>query len=84
MMLDTSTLRVALAVVTLTLLCLFYFITYRRTRSPFSGWWCSALLLFLTGSASYLLDGTVYQAWANPLCNTLLVGGAVDMLAGSL
>ena len=83
MMLDTSTLRVALAVVTLTLLCLFYFITFRRTRSPFSAWWCSALLLFLTGSASYLLDGTVHQAWANPLGNTLLVGGAGAMWAGA-
>ncbi len=83
MMLDTSTLRVALAVVTLTLLCLFYFITYRRTRSNFSGWWCAALLLFLTGSASYLLDGTVHQAWANPLGNTLLVGGAGAMWAGA-
>jgi len=82
-MLDTSTLRVALAVVTLTLLCLFYFITFRRTRSPFSAWWCSALLLFLTGSASYLLDGTVHQAWANPLGNTLLVGGAGAMWAGA-
>jgi len=83
MMLDTSTLRVALALVTLTLLCLFYFITFRRTRSPYSGWWCSALLLFLTGSASYLLDGTVHQGWANPLGNTLLVGGAGAMWAGA-
>lgn len=83
MMLDTATLRVALAVVTLTLLCLFYFITYRRTRSPYSGWWCSALLLFLTGSASYLLDGTPHQVWANPLGNTLLVGGAGAMWAGA-
>ncbi len=83
MMLDTSTLRVGLAVVTLTLLCLFYFITFRRTRSPYSGWWCSALLLFLTGSASYLLDGTVHQQWANPLGNTLLVGGAGAMWAGA-
>src|SRR6478736_3192657 len=82
MMLDTSTLLVALAVVTLTLLCLFYFITFRRTRSPFSGWWCSALLLFLTGSSSYLLDGTVHQVWANPLGNILLVGGAGAMWAG--
>ncbi len=83
MTLDTSTLRAALAVVTLTLLCLFYFITFRRTRAPFSGWWCSALLLFLTGSASYLLDGTIHQVWANPLGNTLLVGGAGAMWAGT-
>lgn len=83
MMLDISTLRVSLAVVTLTLLCLFYFITFRRTRSSYSGWWCSALLLFLTGSASYLLDGTVHQTWANPLGNILLVGGAGAMWAGA-
>jgi diguanylate cyclase (GGDEF)-like protein len=83
MMLDTSTLRVSLAMVTLTLLCLVYFITFRRTRSTFSGWWCCALLLFLTGSASYLLDGTVHQVWANPLGNTLLVGGAGAMWAGA-
>ncbi|WP_400159514.1 GGDEF domain-containing protein [Arthrobacter sp. BPSS-3] len=83
MVLDTSTLRVSLAVVTLTLLFLFFFITYRKTRSAYSAWWCSALLLFLTGSASYLLDGTVHQEWANPLGNTLLVGGAGAMWAGA-
>lgn len=83
MELDTSTLRVSLAVVTLTLLFLFFFITYRKTRSAYSAWWCSALLLFLTGSASYLLDGTVHQEWANPLGNTLLVGGAGAMWAGA-
>lgn len=83
MVLDTSTLRVSLAVVTLTLLFLFFFITYRKTRSAYSAWWCSALLLFLTGSASYLLDGTVHQEWANPLGNTLLVAGAGAMWAGA-
>jgi diguanylate cyclase (GGDEF)-like protein len=83
MMLDTSTLRVSLALVTLTLLCLFFFITFRKTRSAYSGWWCSALLLFLTGSASYLMDGTANQCWANPLGNTLLVGGAGAMWAGA-
>jgi hypothetical protein len=52
MMLDIPTLRVAFAVVALTLLLLFYFITFRRTRSAFSGWWCLALLMFLTGCAA--------------------------------
>ena len=76
MLLDTSTLRVALAVVDLTLLLLFYFSTYRRTRSTYSGWWCLALLLFLAGNAAYLLNGTVQQWWANSSGNVLLVSGA--------
>lgn len=83
MMLDTATLRFCLAVVDLTLLLLFYFITYRRTRSAYSGWWCLALLLFLAGNAAYLLDGTAHQLWANPLGNVLLVGAAVSIWAGS-
>ncbi|CAH0284977.1 MULTISPECIES: GGDEF domain-containing protein [unclassified Arthrobacter] len=82
MMLDTATLRVALALVDLTLLMLFYFITFRRTRSPYSGWWCMALLLFLVGNAAYLLDGTVHQGWANPAGNVLLVAGAASIWAG--
>ncbi len=82
MMLDTATLRVALALVDLTLLMLFYFITFRRTRSPYSGWWCMALLLFLVGNAAYLLDGTVHQAWAIPAGNVLLVAGAASIWAG--
>ncbi len=83
MTLDTATLRVCLAVVDLTLLLLFYFITYRRTRSAYSGWWCLALLLFLAGNAAYLLDGTAHQLWANPLGNVLLVAAAVCIWSGS-
>ncbi|MDN4643797.1 GGDEF domain-containing protein [Arthrobacter sp. PsM3] len=83
MMLDTATLRVALAVVDLTLLLLFYFITFRRTRSAYSGWWCLALLLFLSGDAAYLLDGTPHQVWSNPLGNLLLVAGAASIWAGA-
>ncbi|WP_026539528.1 GGDEF domain-containing protein [Arthrobacter sp. 9MFCol3.1] len=82
MMLDTATLRVALALVDLTLLMLFYFITFRRTRSPYSGWWCMALLLFLVGNAAYLLSGTVHQVWANPAGNVLLVAAAASIWAG--
>ncbi|MDI3195415.1 GGDEF domain-containing protein [Pseudarthrobacter sp. AL07] len=83
MMLDTGTLRVASGVVTLTLLLLFYFITFRHTRSAYSAWWCAALVLFLTGSAAYLLDGTVHQVWANPLGNSVLVTGAASVWAGA-
>ena len=83
MMLDTATLRVALAVVDLTLLLLFYFITFRRTRSTYSGWWCLALLFFLSGNAAYLFDGTPHQVWGNPLGNVLLVAGAASIWAGA-
>ena len=83
MMLDVATLRVALAVVDLTLLLLFYFITFRRTRSTYSGWWCLALLLFLSGNAAYLMDGTPHQVWTNPLGNVLLVAGAASIWAGA-
>jgi diguanylate cyclase (GGDEF)-like protein len=83
MVLDTATLRVGLAVVDLTLLLLFYFITFRRTRSAYSGWWCMALLLFLSGNAAYLFDGTVHQVWANPSGNVLLVSGAACIWAGA-
>jgi diguanylate cyclase (GGDEF)-like protein len=82
-MLDTPTLRVAFAVVALTLLLLFYFNSYRRTRAAYSGWWCLALILFLTGSAAYLLDGTVHQVWANPLGNILLVAGSASVWSGA-
>jgi len=83
MMLDTATLRVVLALVTLTLLLLFYFITFRRTRAAYSGWWCMALLLFLAGTSAYLLNGTVHQVWANPSGNILLVAGSASIWAGA-
>ena len=82
-MLETASLRVAFGVVALTLLVLFYFVSYRSSRSSYCGWWCAALGLFLAGSALYLLDGTSQQVWANPLGSTLLVGGACSVWAGT-
>ncbi|WP_210479285.1 PP2C family protein-serine/threonine phosphatase [Naasia sp. SYSU D00948] len=82
-MLDALTLRVAFAVAALTLLLLFFFVTFRGTRSRYSLWWCIALALFLTGSSAYLLDGTEHQVWANPLGNVLLVAGAVGVWSGA-
>jgi hypothetical protein len=79
MILDTATLRVAFAAMALILALLFYFSTFRSTRSPYSAWWCAALLLFLSGSASFLLNGTPQQVWANPLGNFLLVSGAAGV-----
>ncbi|MET4591767.1 GGDEF domain-containing protein [Arthrobacter sp. 754] len=83
MVLDTATLRVAFGIMALVLGLLFYFSSYRYTRSPYSGWWCLALVFFLAGSASFLLDGTPHQWWANPLGNVLLVHGGVAVWAGA-
>ncbi|MHA7263380.1 GGDEF domain-containing protein [Arthrobacter sp. TMN-37] len=83
MPLDTSTLRVAFGVVALIQLVLFYLVTFRRTRSAYSAWWCAAIGLFLAGSAAFLLDGTIHQRWANPLGNTLLVAGAAAVWAAA-
>ena len=83
MTLDTTTLRVAFGFVALTLMVLFYFVSFRTSRSAYCGWWCIALALFLAGSAAYLLDGTSQQMWANPLGSTLLVAGACSVWAGT-
>lgn len=82
MVLDTGTLRVAFAIVAVVLLVLFLG-SFLRTRSPYSGWWCVALLNFLTGAVLFLLNGTVHQPWANPSGNTLLVLGAASVWAGA-
>ncbi|MEO6605216.1 MAG: GGDEF domain-containing protein [Aeromicrobium sp.] len=81
--LDTTTLRVAFSVAALTMLLLFYFVTYRLTRSGYSGWWCAALTWFLVGSAAFILNGTDQQQWANPSGNTLLVLGAASAWAAT-
>ncbi|GER21723.1 hypothetical protein NCCP1664_02200 [Zafaria cholistanensis] len=83
MVLDTLTLRVAFGAVALTLFLLFYFDTYRRTRSAYSFWWSAAIALFLAGSSAYLLNGTIHQIWANPLGNVLAVLGAGSVWAGA-
>lgn len=80
---DTSTLRVAFAVLALTMLVLFYLITYRGTRSEFCGWWCVSLAMFLAGSSAYLLDETDQQVWSNPLGNVLIVLGGVAVWNGT-
>ena len=83
MVLDTVTLRIAFALMALALGLLFYFSAYRTTRSPYSAWWCLALVFFLSGSAAFLLDGTPHQWWANPLGNVLLVHGGVAVWASA-
>ncbi|WP_104045597.1 GGDEF domain-containing protein [Arthrobacter sp. ZGTC412] len=83
MVLDTATLRIAFGLMALVLVLLFYFSAYRTTRSPYSGWWCLALVFFLSGSACFLLDRTPHQVWANPLGNVLLVHGGIAVWAGA-
>jgi diguanylate cyclase (GGDEF)-like protein len=82
-MLDTASLRVAFGVVALTMLALFYFVTYRTTRSAYSAWWCAALGLFVPGASLYLFNETDHQVWANPLANVLVVSGAASVWAGA-
>jgi diguanylate cyclase (GGDEF)-like protein len=82
-MLDTASLRVTFGVVALTMLALFYFVTYRSTRSAYSAWWCAALGMFVSGASLYLFNGTVNQVWANPLANVLVVSGAAAVWAGA-
>ena len=81
--LDTATLRIAFGFMALALTALFYFCTYRPTRSPYSKWWCVALMFFLGGSVCFLLNGTVAQVWANPLGNVMLVSGVLSVWAGA-
>ncbi|WP_035741421.1 GGDEF domain-containing protein [Arthrobacter sp. MA-N2] len=80
--LDPVSLKIALGVVAFTL-CLLFFTSFRRTRSPYSGWWCLALVFLLSGNVAYLLSGTSLQIWAPLLGNTLLVAGAFSVWAGS-
>ena len=82
-MLDTASLRVAFAVVALAVLVLFYFATYRRSRSAFTGWWILSLLLFVGSAALFLLNGTPAQVVANPAGNTAAVAGAATVWAAA-
>lgn len=80
---DTATLRVAFGLVAGCVLILFYGVTYRSTRSAYSGWWCASLSLFIGGALLYLLNGTALQVVANPLGNALGVLGAACVWAGA-
>ena len=74
--LDTATLRVAFGVLGLCVVVLSYGVTYRTTRSSYSGWWCVSLGLFFVSALLFLGNGTDVQVVANPLGNTLAVLGA--------
>ncbi|WP_436699474.1 diguanylate cyclase [Nocardioides sp. BYT-33-1] len=81
-MLDTVTLRVAFGLVAICVLVLFYGVTYRSTRSSYSGWWCASLAFFVVSALLFLCNGTPAQVVANPLGNTTGVLGAACVWAG--
>jgi len=83
MVLDTTSLRITFALMALALVLLFYFCTFRPTRTPYSGWWCVALALYLAGSGCFLFNHTPHQVWANPLGNALLVTGGMAVWTGA-
>ncbi|QBX55331.1 GGDEF domain-containing protein [Nocardioides seonyuensis] len=66
-MLDNTSLRAALALLMCTLLVLFYFITYRTSRSAFAGWWCVTLATLMGGSLAYLTVDSAHARWTIPL-----------------
>lgn len=74
--LDTATLRVTFAVLGLCVVVLSYGVTYRATRSSYSGWWCVSLGLFLVSALLFLANGTDVQVVANPMGNAVAVLGA--------
>ena len=80
-MLDLLSLKLALAVVTLTLWVLFLG-SYRRTRSLYSAYWSAALGCWLAGNGAYSLKETDWSWAANPFGNALLVAGAYGVWAG--
>lgn len=65
--LDTFTLRVVFGLVAACVLVLFYAVTYRSTRSAFSGWWCVSLGLFVVAIVCFLGLRTPLQAVVLPL-----------------
>lgn len=82
-MLDTASLRVAFAVVAVAVLVLFYFATYRRSRSAYAAWWIVSLVLFIASAALFLFNDTPAQAIANPTGNALAVAGAASVCAAA-
>ncbi|MCR1782800.1 GGDEF domain-containing protein [Nocardioides carbamazepini] len=81
-MLDTVTLRVAFGLVATCVLVLCYGVTYRSTRSAYSGWWCASLAFFIVSALLFLFNGTAAQVVANPLGNTAGVLGAACVWSG--
>ena len=81
--LDRSTLMVVFAVMSLTMLVLFYFDTYRKSRASFAGWWCWAVAAFFSGAVFYFLGEAEAVTWAASVGNGVMVLGAGCVWAGT-
>ena len=82
-LLDRSTLMVVFAVMTLTMLVLFYFDTYRQSRAPFAGWWCGAVGSFFLAAAFYFMGEAQDVSWATSVGNGVMVLGSGCVWAGT-
>lgn len=82
-LLDRSTLMVVFAVMTLTMLVLFYFDTYRKSRAPFAGWWCAAVASFFVAAVLYFLGEVQAVSWAPSVGNGVMVLGSGCVWAGT-
>ncbi|MCB5292182.1 GGDEF domain-containing protein [Arthrobacter sp. SO3] len=82
-LLDRSTLMVVFAVMTLTMLVLFYFDTYRKSRAPFAGWWCGAVASFFLAAVFYFMGEVQEVAWSPSVGNGVMVLGSGCVWAGT-
>ncbi|KUM38272.1 GGDEF domain-containing protein [Arthrobacter sp. EPSL27] len=82
-LLDRSTLMVVFAVTTLTMLVLFYFDTYRKSRAPFAGWWCVAVASFFFAAVFYFLAEVQDVGWSGSAGNGVMVLGSGCVWAGT-
>ncbi|WGM20410.1 GGDEF domain-containing protein [Paenarthrobacter sp. OM7] len=80
--LDPFSVRMVLGLVILTLIVISC-VSSQRRRSPYAEWWRVALCLFLVGNAAFLLNGTDFQLWANPVGKVLVVAGSFCIWAGA-
>ena len=74
---------VVFAVMTLTMLVLFYFDTYRKSRAPFAGWWCVGCRILLLAGVFYFLGEVARVAWAPSVANGVMVLGSGCVWAGA-
>ena len=82
-LLDRSTLMVVFAVMTLTMLVLFYFDTYRKSRAPFAGWWCGAVASFFLAAVFYFMGEVQDVSWSSSVGNGVMVLGSGCVWAGT-
>jgi diguanylate cyclase (GGDEF)-like protein len=82
-LLDRSTLMVVFAVLTMTMLVLFYFDTDRKSRAAFAGWWCVAVGSFFSAAIFYFLGEAWNQVWAPGVANGVMVLGSGCVWAGT-